>query len=316
MTRIPFFGGDDNDAEEDEEGVTDLEHTEEIGRWTIKSDSDITVHRPLEDEEDDSRWLSSGPRVHIVSVSDSAESESDPATTPGPPSEPADQDTSEMPTTSDPSPTTTETSSPTPGEFSSDTFVLPRDKHFLQKLEARGRNGHGEFVETVYVLTGPTPTQPTDLVRLDRPELYGTATRTSVEFGPHQMAREVEELYPSDHTPGVVARFHTHPPDGSVTPSQKDRETAPSVHRAFVEAFGTDEFEFFHGIHQLEPHDTSPKPDSRQSPQIERQQVQRGDTNLTQEYITWRGEQYQHRIAVFGRGFASMKEVALRGDPQ
>lgn len=315
MPRIPFFGGDDDDTEKD---IDELEYTEEVGDLTIASNSDITVHRPLEDDGDDGGWLSGGPRVHTVSLSDSETgSDSGSATTPVSPGSSVDPDEFGDTDISSPAPEPVgETPSPTTEEFPAGTFVLPRDKHFLQKLEARGRNGHGEFVETVYVLTGPTPTQPTDLVRLESPELYGTATRTSVEFSPKQMAREVAKLYPDEQSPGVIARFHTHPPHGSVTPSSEDRQSAPSVRRAFVDAFGTDDFEFFHGIHQLEPHDTTTSPDSRQSPRVEQQRVQLGGTEVNQEYITWLGEQYQHRLAVFGRGFASLGDVALRGDRQ
>jgi proteasome lid subunit RPN8/RPN11 len=317
MEDIPFFGGDDNeDDESNKDETTNLDHSEQVGDLTIRSNSDITVHRPLNGDENNSGWFSSGPRIHTISVSDSSESgsESSPVVTSR--TESPDQVQSETSSPADHTSPSTAASSPTDQEFPPRTFVLPQNKHFLQKLEARGRNGHKEFVETVYVLTGPTPTQPTDLIRLDMPELYGTATRTSVEFGPYQMAREVANLYPSGQSPGVIARFHTHPPDGSVTPSAKDRQSAPSVRRAFVNAFDTDNFEFFHGIHQLEPHNGSADLDTRQSPQIKQRPMQRGGTELTQEYITWTGEQYRHRIAAFGRGFASLRDVALRGDSQ
>ncbi len=178
------------------------------------------------------------------------------------------------------------------------TFVIQNNQHFLQKLEARGKNGHGRIVETVYVLTGPTYTQPTDLICLDNNEFYDSATKTSVRFDPKAMAEKVASLYPKNEAPNVIARFHTHP-GGTLRPSAADRDSAPKIREEFVRAFGTDDFEFFHGIHGLEEHNSKPGPSERQSP------------STSQGHVRWMGERYRHKLAVFGRQFENKREVAV-----
>ncbi|MDS0260947.1 hypothetical protein NDI56_16215 [Haloarcula sp. S1CR25-12] len=182
------------------------------------------------------------------------------------------------------------------------SFVVPANRDFLQKLESRGKDGQGRLVETMYVLTGPTRTQPTDLIGLENPAFYGSVTRTSLEFNPTRMAEKVASLYPAGNTPGLVARFHTHP-SGSVSASHQDKQSAPAVESAFVDAFGTDDFEFFHGIHGLEEHGESPGPEQRQDPSV------------TDDVLEWVGERYRHRLGVFGRGFDEQQTVTVnRGD--
>lgn len=289
MSLIPFFGSDDDD----DEPAT----IEEIGDLTItsnRSDPDINVTRV---DEEGVLSAPEGLTVHTISIGESsATSGSAPSTVGTGPSSTPGRASPEAPATPGDTPT------PTADPYARGTFAIPEDKHFLQKLEARGKNGHGAIVETVYVLTGPTYTQPTDLVRLDNEEYFGSATRSSVQFDPDAMAEKVASLYPTGESPNLIARFHTHP-GGSLTPSSADQQSAPKVRQAFVDAFDTDEFEFFHGLHALDEHERSPNPDDRQKPET------RGPT------VQWLGERYRHKLAVFGRGFKSsnQKEIAIHG---
>lgn len=166
----------------------------------------------------------------------------------------------------------------------------------MQKLEARAKSGRKELVQTVYVLTGPTYTQPRDLIRLDSTDYYKSEDKHGVSFHPQKMAQAVANLVSDDEPPKLIARFHTHP-GGTVRPSEQDKKTAPAVKQSFEDAFGTDDFEFFHGIHALEEHGQNPKPDQRQSPSDSR------------GHIHWRGEQYRHKLAVYGEGFEQQKDI-------
>jgi hypothetical protein len=191
-----------------------------------------------------------------------------------------------------------------PDTYPTGAFVVPASRDFLQKLETRGKDGQGRLVETMYVLTGPTRTQPTDLIGLENPAFYGSVTRTSLEFNPKRMAEKVASLFPEDEPPGLVARFHTHP-SGTVSASQQDKQSAPAVQKAFVNAFGTNDFEFFHGIHALEEHGGSPGPERRQNPSV------------TDGVVKWTGERYTHRIGVFGDGFEKPQAIKInRGNNQ
>lgn len=280
MKWLPFFGSSEDDT------------VERIDA----SDSDVTVvsntgKKNVEvvgAEDTSTRSTSSGFAVHTISMGeDAGATTSNPASSRGtatssPPSSPASPSVEPDPA-SDTHPR--------------GTFVLPENQHFLQKLEARGKNGHGSIVETVYVLTGASYTQPTDLIRLDNDDYYGSATKTSVSFNPRSMAEKVASLYPDGETPQLIARFHTHP-GGTLRPSDADRSSANNVRTAFENAFGTDEFEFFHGIHGLEEHNRSPPPDERQAPSAS-------------GHVHWLGERYRHKIAVFGTGFKHKKDVAI-----
>ncbi|MES3518360.1 MAG: hypothetical protein PPP58_11930 [Natronomonas sp.] len=192
MSWFPFFGSDDDEPET----------KEEIGDTTIVSNRNIDVKTVSMDDLDSGESRSvGGLRVHKIAVPDSG---TEPPSSPDGPSSPdspssrgspstAPDDTETAgPSSSGPSgptspsapggPASPSTDAPSVEPQSRGTFVLPDDKHFMQKLEARGKNGHGAIVETVYVLTGPSYTLPTDLIRLDNEEYYGTATRTSVSF--------------------------------------------------------------------------------------------------------------------------------------
>ena len=159
-------------------------------------------------------------------------------------------------------------------------------------------NGHRPTVETVYVVTGPSYTQPTDLFRLDNDTYYRSATRSSVRFDPHAMAREVASRFPDGDHPKLIGRFHTHP-SGSTTPSAKDKESASLIRDSFVEAFETEDFEFFHGIHGFREHGDQPNASERQRPT---------KSNGT---ITWKGERCQHNLAVYGKHFKQQKKITI-----
>jgi len=280
--RIPFIGSDDDDDDEfTVQGKSD--------GVRVESNADVDVNVASKSEiADDPSKAPQGLRVHTINVgNDSSASggvdtgESD-TTTDGPetPSSPAD------------------TPGPDSGPHNRGTFVLQNDQDFMQKVAARGINGHGKMVETVYVLAGPTYTTPTDLVCLSDPEYYGSATRRSVSFYPKKMARKVDALYPDTEHPKCIARFHTHP-GGSITPSQQDQDSSQAVYDAFVDAFGSDDFEFFQGIHGLEPHGQSPNPSERENP-------------ITHpNHVEWDGERFTHKLAMFARDFRTPKDVAL-----
>lgn len=292
MVNIPFFGSDDEDDSKD-----DIE-AENIRVTSNRSDPNVNIIDP----NDDSTTSVGGIRVHTISLKDDKEQTGDTSDssrstgteTPTPQSPPQPS----SPTTPSSGPSQKPDSPPISGPHSRGTLGVPADKDFLQKLEARGKNGHRQTVETVYVLTGPTYTRPTDLIRLDNDSYYGGATRSSVRFNPRAMAQKVADLYPSDSLPRLIARFHTHP-SGSTTPSAADKQSAPNVRKAFVNAFGTDDFEFFHGIHGLRNHGSNPSPSERQRPSKQ---------NRT---ISWKGEQYRHSLAVFGDRFEKQKDIAV-----
>lgn len=148
---------------------------------------------------------------------------------------------------------------PADGTHPRGTAVVPRNKHYLQKLEARARDGQAHLVETAYALTGQTYTRPADLIPLDDNEFYLLFTRTSTNYDVGGMAEEVAGGCSGRSPPTVVAKFHTHP-GGVPSPSQADRSGVQTVHREFVTPFGTDDFEFFHGIHGLTEHGRSVPP--------------------------------------------------------
>lgn len=293
MVKIPFFGSDDDEPTIDEE----------IGDVRITSNRDIEVNTATVDElASDSGSSLGGLNVHVVSIDTDDSTASSGTRDRGGSTTGSTGSVSPGSATSSPAQPSAPKTSPTPGDtsYSRGTFALPDERDFMQKLEARGKNGHGSIVETVYVLTGPSYARPTDLVCLDSEKYYGSATRRSVSFYPRKMARKVANLYPEGSAPKLIARFHTHP-GGSVTPSSADKNSAPAVREAFVDAFGTDNFEFFHGIHALEEHGRHPGPDERQRPRAHPGQV------------SWVGERYRHKLALFGRKFQTPKTVAIDG---
>lgn len=289
MSWLPFFGSDDDDDDKTEK--IDLrendQNSAEKGDIQVVSnigESNIEVIGGEKSTETKGTF-----NVHTISMTDSR----------GEPDTAGKVETTRK-TASGPTTPSAPSVDPEPSSspYSRGTFVLPNDRDFMQKIEARGKNGHQRIVETVYVLTGPTYTQPTDLIRLDNEEYYGTATKTSVRFDPRAMAQKVANLYPDEDPPKLIARFHTHP-GGTLRPSQKDKESAPKIKKAFENAFGTTDFEFFHGIHGLEEHGRNPNPDERQSPSDSR------------GYIRWVGERYRHKLAVYGDGFQRQKDVGI-----
>ncbi|WP_135826448.1 MPN domain-containing protein [Halorussus ruber] len=178
------------------------------------------------------------------------------------------------------------------------TFAFPASKPFMQALETRGKNGAHERVETVYVLTGQSETTPTELFGLDEPEFYQSATRSSVTTLEGKVARRVAASYPEGRTPNVVARFHTHP-GGTTTPSDVDVKSAENVKECYEKAFGTDDFEFFHGIHAYVEQSGVPSVNERHDPSA----VSGG--------VSWRGEQYRHELALFGPRFRDRRDVVI-----
>ena len=288
MVRIPFFGGDDDEPETHEE----------VDGVTVTSNRDIDVNTASVDEIEAGTADLGGLTVHAISMGDgdaSGGSSTSRTSATDTPSGPA----SGTETPSQPSSTPTVSPDDAGTSYSRGTFVLPADRDFMQKLEARGLNGHQRIVETVYVLAGPSYTRPTDLIRLDNEKYYGSATRSSVSFNPYAMADKVAALYPDGEAPKLIARFHTHP-RGTLKPSGQDKQSAPKVRSAFENAFGTDDFEFFHGLHGLEEHGGNPGPDERQSPSVRSNSLQ------------WSGERFRHKLAVYGERFEPpRKDVAL-----
>jgi hypothetical protein len=286
MTRIPFFGSDDDETEEEsvdietrgDVDVIDLENPDE-GAETRGNVEVVDIA-----EIDEGTTEVNGVTIHAISIE---EETTDPQTEPAGPAGRASPEV---------------TPDPGEGPATRGTFAFPNDRDFMQKLEARAVNGDDRFTETVYVLTGPSYTQPTDLFRLDNRDYYGSTTRTSVSFKPRKMARKVAACFPDGQAPGVIARFHTHPPGSSPTPSDQDKQSAKRVRRAFEQAFSTDSFEFFHGIHALDEHGLNPNPDDRQSPSIR------------QKDLRWLGERYRHKLAVYGTGHTGQKTITIAGD--
>jgi hypothetical protein len=217
---------------------------------------------------------------------------------------PADQPSpTTRPPADQPSPTTGSTpdesrpseSGATTGESAErGTLVFPADEQFMQSLEIRAKNGAQRRVETVYALTGPTYTAPTDLFALDDPEFYESATRRSVVTLGGRMARAVARRFPDGETPNLVARFHTHP-GGTTTPSDTDQESAADVYEGFTEAFDSAEFEFFQGIHAYAE---LSEPGSRSR-----------DPHAVSNTVSWEGEQYRHTLALYGPQFRNAREV-------
>jgi len=191
--------------------------------------------------------------------------------------------------------TTTEPTTPDRADTSvpSGTFVCPTDSQFLQMLEVRAKNGANRRVETVYTLTGGDPTTPTDLFALDNPEFYRSATPSSVTTLGGRMAAAVADRFPDGESPGLIARFHTHP-GGTTTPSDTDRDSATDIYDSHIEAFGHDDFEFFHGIHAYREHGSN---DPRREPEA------------VSNTVSWEGEQYTHTLALFGPRFRNHREV-------
>lgn len=193
-------------------------------------------------------------------------------------------------------------SSADPGsKYPPGTFVVPRNKHFLQKLEARARDGQANLVETAYALTGETYTHPTDLIPLDNREFYLISTRTQTGLNVGAMANEVARSYSGASSPNVIAKFHTHP-GGIPKPSPADQSNARQIYQAFVNSFATDDFEFFHGIHSLREHGRSPRPAERQQPSVDRGR------------LVWDDEQFRHSISVYGPDFQTQKSIIIESD--
>jgi len=186
-------------------------------------------------------------------------------------------------------------------QYDRGTFVFPNDPQLMQAVEIRGKNGHGDPVETVYVLTGSSPTVPDRLFALHDPDHYASATRTSVSSYTKRMARNVARLFPDGETPNLIARFHTHP-SGSLQPSEQDRQSARSVKRQFSAVFDGADFEFFHGIHSYTKLSTGPAwSDGR-------------DATVNTAGISWDGESYRHELAVYGPKFTTPRDVAVTND--
>jgi len=196
--------------------------------------------------------------------------------------------------------TDTESSEPEEidGVHARGTFVVPHNKHYLQKLEARARDGQASLVETVYALTGQNHTHPTDLIPLDDDKFYLMSTQTMTSYNVKAMVDSVVQSYSGSTPPKIIAKFHTHP-GGVPSPSAADQSGAREIYQAFVTAFGTDDFEFFHGIHGLTKHGRSVVPAQRQQPRI------------TNDQLVWDDETFRHRIAVYGPNFQTQKPIRL-----
>ncbi|MFB6251480.1 MAG: hypothetical protein ABEI27_07310 [Halobellus sp.] len=184
------------------------------------------------------------------------------------------------------------------GTHSRGTFVVPQNKHYLQKLEARARDGQASLVETVYVLTGQTYTHPTDLIPLDEDKFYLMSTRKMTSYDTQAMVDAVVRAYSGSTVPKVIAKFHNHP-SGVPSPSDADRSGARRIYQKFASAFDTDDFEFFHGIHGLTRHGHSVPLSQRHHPRI------------TKDQLVWDDATFRHRIAVYGPDFRTLKPIRL-----
>lgn len=270
-----FFGDEDDSAEDAQLGVEVETNADGWG-----TDVNVTSGDPSGVLDDDS-WFST--HTFDVDVEESS-AETEPRT--------------ESPPRAGSQPDVSPRSAPVGTTTPRGTFAFPASKPFMQALETRGKNGAHQRVETVYVLTGQSETTPTELFGLDDPEFYQSATRSSVTTLEGKVARRVAASYPDGETPNVVARFHTHP-GGTTTPSDVDVKNAESVKRCYEEAFGTDDFEFFHGIHAYVEQSGVPSVGERHDP-----------TALSGG-LSWRGEQYRHELALFGPRFRDQRDVVI-----
>ncbi|USZ69230.1 Mov34/MPN/PAD-1 family protein [Halorussus salilacus] len=281
-----FFGGSD-DSEESDSAQNEQQGIEvhtNAGAWG--TDVNVTTGDPSGILDDDS-WF----ETHTFEVDFDDES----STSAGPSRSTATPPTGTGRTVR---PETPPEDSPLDPSAPRGTFSFPASKPFMQALETRGKNGAHERVETVYVLTGQSYTTPTELFGLDDPEYYASATRRSVTTKEGKIARRVAASYPAGETPNVVARFHTHP-GGSTVPSDTDVQSAEKIERCYEQAFGTDDFEFFHGIHAYVDQSGTPSVEDRHDP------------TALNGGVSWRGEQYRHELALFGPRFRNSRSVVI-----
>lgn len=186
---------------------------------------------------------------------------------------------------------------------SENDVLFPTASGFLQALETRAKNGAQDRVETVYILTGTSGVCPEELFAVDDPTFYADATPSSVTAYEETIAQTVENAYPAGETPTFVTRLHTHPPREQSrprpTPSDTDMRTAEMVRDQYVDAFGTDEFAFFQGVHAYAEQSDSSTPDDRHVP------------NVTANTVSWRGRQYRHEIGLYGPEFKDPVTVEM-----
>jgi len=279
-----IFGGSDDEDDEERSGITLDGNSDDDWEVEVSAHTGFTQSSPDDGESSGDGWF----RTHTISLGSdtkTAPTADEPGTTVDPP-------TPDRPGTGPKADT---------GSYDRGTFVFPRSKDFMQKIEARGLNGAHNRVETVYVLAGNNYTTPTDLFRLDDPGYYASATRRSVRTYGRKMAKKVAALYPDGEAPKLLVRFHTHP-GGSTRPSDADKQSAKQIRDHFRKSFGTNDFEFFHGIHAYKDHDSNPGPEARHAPEARSNSV------------SWRGEQYRHELALFGPKFRNPKKTVIGDD--
>jgi proteasome lid subunit RPN8/RPN11 len=189
--------------------------------------------------------------------------------------------------------------SPVSTDFPRGTFVLPYSVPFLQNLETRAQNGAHEVVETVYVLAGPTYTTPNVMFQLDDPELYESATPSSVTSMTRAMARRVAAAYDGLPAPKMIARVHTHP-NGSTTPSDVDRTGNDRLVEIYRDELGTEDVEFFQGIHAFDRHR-----------ERQRDLDDRYEPRASVNGVSWHGSRFQHTLKLFDPHFRQNRPVEV-----
>jgi len=189
--------------------------------------------------------------------------------------------------------------SPLNADFERGTFAVPHSTPFLQNLETRAQNGAHEIVETAYVLTGPAYAVPNLMFQLDRPDYYTSATESSLHSLTGKMALDVAKAYEGYEPPKMVAWIHTHP-NGSTVPSTTDKRGAESVKRTFERALGTDDFEFFNGIHAFD------NTWERESTVDERYSPEKGART-----VSWTGTRFKHTLAMWDKTFKHSRPMEV-----
>jgi len=137
------------------------------------------------------------------------------------------------------------------------------------------------------------------MFQLDNTDYYTEATKTSLQSLTGKMAADVANAYQDRDPPKMLAWIHTHP-NGGTTPSSKDRNGADTVRETFSRALGTNDFEFFNGIHAF---DASWEQEST----IEDQYNVTTDSNSA----SWIGTRFKHTLSMWDPTFTSPRQVEV-----
>ncbi|KAB1184783.1 hypothetical protein GJR98_17080 [Haloferax sp. MBLA0077] len=137
------------------------------------------------------------------------------------------------------------------------------------------------------------------MFQLDDPEYYKDATIDSLTSLPEKVAQDVADAYDGLSKPKMIAWIHTHP-NGRPMPSPTDREDATMYQRCFANALGTNDFEYYNGIHAF---DTS----------------RRSNATVDEYYVpqekpigaSWTGPRFTHTLAMWDPEFKTPYNVKV-----